>query len=207
MKGSVVVHPFLLAAFPVLFLFAHNLHLFHVSAIIVPLVVFFLLALLLWTALAFALKSMQKAGLVTSLFFVLLFSYENLFETVRDSVARVDWMVGLFIRLGIDQARLHGVLLAVCVVIFGLGAYLLIRTGRDLHNLTLVANVMACALVVMTLLDIAVYDVTIGSDWRRTEAVEPTDVTPAQPTASETLPDIYYVILDGYARADVLQEL
>jgi hypothetical protein len=206
-KRSVVIHPFLFAAFPVLFLFAHNLHLFHVGAIVSSLLLLVGLALVLWIALTLALKSGQKAGLLISVFLVLLFSYENLFEIVRDLVARMDSLVGLFIRLGIDQARLHGFLLAVWVVIFGLAAYLLIRTRRDLHNLNLVANVMGCALVVMTLFDIAAYDVSIGSEWRRTEAAEPGDVTPAQAAVSETLPDIYYIILDGYARADVLRGL
>ena len=205
MNRSVVVHPFLFAAFPALFLLAHNLHLFHVGAIVSSLLILLGLALVFWIALTFTLKSGQKAGLLISLFLVLLFSYENLFEIVRDLVARADWLVGLFIRMGIDQARLHGFLLAVCVVVFGVGAYLLIRTRRDLHNLTLVANVMGSALVVMTLLNIAAYDVSIGSEWRRAQAGEPGDATPPQAAASETLPDIYYIILDGYARADVLQ--
>ena len=207
MKRSAVIHPFLFAAFPVLFLFAHNLHLFDVSAILDAFVILVSLALALWIALTLVLKSGQKAGLLISLFLVLLFSYESFFETVRDSVARADWLVALFIRLGIGPAGLRGVLLAVSVVIFGLGAYLLIRARRDLHNLTVVANVVASALVLMTLIEIAAYEVRVGSGWRRGGVVEPTGVPLAEPAASETLPDIYYVVLDGYARADVLDEL
>jgi len=206
-KRSVVIHPFLFATFPVLFLFARNLHLFHVSAILGSLIFLLCLALFLWMALSVALKNWQKAGLVTSLFLVLLFSYESFFDAVVDFVARVDWLAGLFIRLGIGPAGIRRPLLALFVVIFCLGTYLLIRTRRGLHNLTLVANVVASALVLMTLLDIAAYEVRFGSGWRHRAVVEPTDVALAEPTASETLPDIYYLILDGYARADVLEEL
>ena len=207
MKRSIVVHPFLFAAFPVLFLFAHNLHLFHVRSILAPLVIVLCLVLFLWMALSVALKSREKAGLVISLFLLPFFSYESSYDAVRDSVARVDLLVGWFIRLGIGRAGLRGSLLALFVVIFCLGTYLLIRTRRSLHNLTLVANVVASALVVMTLIDIASYEVRIGSGWRRREVVETMDIAPAEPAATETLPDIYYIILDGYARADVLEEL
>ena len=207
MKRSIIIHPFLFAAFPVLFLFARNLHLFHVSVIVAPLVILLLLALVMWVILAFALKSGQKAGLVTSLFLLLLMSYENLFEAIKDFVTSVDTLVGLFIRLDITSARLHGALLALFIAIFCLCTWYLIRTRRELHSLTLVANIVGASLVLMTLIDIAVYQVRVESFWRGTEAVQRTDVAAAQPAASETLPNIYYVILDGYARADVLQDL
>ena len=190
-----------------LFLFAHNLHLLHLGAVVRSLLILLGLALVLWIALTSALKSGQKAGLLISLFLVLVFSYENLFEIVRDSVAGVDWLVGLFIRLEVDRARLHGVLLAVFVVVFGLSAYLLIRTKRELQNASFVANVIGSALVVMTLLDIVGYKVRVASDWRRAQMVEPSGVSLDEPGVPEMLPDIYYIILDGYARADVLAEV
>ena len=207
MKRSIVVHPFLFAAFPVLFLFAHNLHLFHAGAIVSSLVILVSLALALWIALTLVLKSGQKAGLLISLVLVLLFSYESIFETVRDSVARVDWLVALFIRLGTGPAGIRAILLAVYAVILGLGVYLLLRARRDLHNLTLVARVVGSALVLMTLIEIAAFEVRVGSDWRGGGVVEVTGVSLEETTAPETLPDIYYIILDGYARADVLEEL
>ncbi|MGB3904078.1 MAG: hypothetical protein WBB22_04085, partial [Anaerolineae bacterium] len=108
MKRSAVIHPFLFVAFPVLFLFAHNLNLFHVSAILGPLVIVLCIALILWMALTFLLKNSQKAGLVISLFLLPFFSYESSYDAVRDSVARVDWLAGLFIHLGIGPAGLRG---------------------------------------------------------------------------------------------------
>jgi len=103
MKRSIVVHPFLFAAFPVLFLFAHNLHLFHVRSILAPLVIVLCLVLFLWMALSVALKSREKAGLVISLFLLPFFSYESSYDAVRNSVARVDWLVGWFIYLCLDK--------------------------------------------------------------------------------------------------------
>jgi hypothetical protein len=207
MRRLAVLHPFLFAAFPVLFLFARNLHLFGPGALVGPLVMLIGLAVLLWMALTLVLKSGQKAGLIISLFLVLLFSFESLFEAVRKSVERVDWLTGLFIRLGVTPAGLRGFLLVVCLVVFVLVTYFLLRTRRGLHNLTLVANVVASALVVMTLLEIAAYEIRVGSSWRSRGEVHAADVSLMQPTAPEMLPDIYYIILDGYARADVLKEV
>jgi hypothetical protein len=206
-KRSIVVHPFLFAAFPVLFLFTQNLHLFHARAIASSLVILVCLALVLWIPLTLVLKSGQKAGLLTSLFLVLLFSYESIFETVRDWMASVDWLTASFIDLGIGPSAIRGVLLAVFVIVLGLGAYLVVRTRRDLHNLTLVANVVASVLVLMTPIRIAAYEARVGSGWRHGGVVESTGVSPVGQAAPETLPDIYYIILDGYGRADVLEEL
>lgn len=207
MRRWVVIHPVLFAVFPVLFLFAHNMHLFHVSAVVSPLVIVLFLAVFPWLGLSFVLKNSRKAALIVSLFFVLFFSYESSFDAIRDSVARVDWLVGLFIRLGIGPTGIRAPLLVVFGVIFALGTYWSIRTRRDLHNLTLVANVVASALVLLTLIDIVGYEVRIGSAWRQSGVVEALDVAQTRSGEAETLPNIYYVILDGYARADVLEEL
>ena len=195
MRRLVVFHPFLFAAFPVLFLFARNLHLFGPRALFAPLVILIGLTTLLWVALTLVLKSGQKAGLIISPFLVLLFSFESLFEAVRVSVESVDWLTGLFMQVGVTPGALRGFLLLVGVVVFFVATYLLVRTRRDLHNLTLVANVVASALVAMTLLEIAAYEIRVGSSWRSRGEVHAADVSLMQLTAPEMLPDIYYICL------------
>lgn len=76
MKNSLVVHPFLFALFPVLFLLASNTELLSVNnsvleIAIVSLVVTFLYLMLL----KFVLKDAQKAGLIVSISLLLFFSY------------------------------------------------------------------------------------------------------------------------------------
>lgn len=201
MKRAPVVHPFLFAIFPVLFLYARNIDLFHVGTILGPIVATACLALLSWVVLSFVLKDMRKAGLIISVFFLLFFSYETFLDGTKG-----------FLR-GRDVSRywtreyLWAYLLLAWALLFALATYLLTRIRWNLRNLTNIANVVASALVVMSLINIGAYEIETGSAWQSNLG---TGSTPAMPVDLEkpgTLPNIYYIILDGYAGADILQEI
>jgi hypothetical protein len=70
-----------------------------------------------------------------------------------------------------------------------------------------VLNVMALVLIILPSFDIALHEFNSGTGRQVEGAMDPVDLPQATSTAAGTLPDIYYIILDGYARADVLQEV
>ncbi len=198
MKKALVIHPFLFAIFPVLFLLAHNIRLFDVSVIFRPIAATTLVALLFWSVLSFFLRDKSKAGLIVSLFFVLFFSYEN-------SVDRIaEWMVRL---LGGYIFGTHAYVLLIWVMLFALGAYFIIKTGRSLHDLTNVANVAAGCLVVINLITIGAYELKTRSAWQDSGSTGSIQINPVGLEEPGTLPNIYYIILDEYAAGDILEEL
>ncbi len=197
MKRVPVLHPFLLAINPVLFLFAHNLDQVRVEMIPGPIVVLTVIALLLWSSLSLVLKDRKRAGLVVSLFFLLFFSY---------GVCYLELEVFTSALVGDGPIMTPTYLLGAWTAVFALGTYAFMNTRRSLDNLTMVANVMTGCLVLLSAIRIGAYQ--LGSmSARRSIMITPTIETSPVRDAAGPLPDIYYIILDGYARADILADL
>lgn len=197
MNKARVLHPFLFAIFPVLFLFAHNIRRFPAGMIAVPIAVLSIGALLLWSSLSVILKDRRRAGLVVSLFYLLFFSYGTCYLELKILTSRLVGGPGIV-------TPLH--LLIAWAALFALGTYAFLRTTRDLDNLTTAANVMAGCLVLLSVINVGVYQLGSISGGRSAEIAPSIQVNPSGQEASP-LPDIYYIILDGYGRADILADL
>ena len=198
MKKALVIHPFLFAISPVLFLFGRNVGLFHVSVVFGPIAATTLLAVLCWSFLRLLLRDGQRAGLVVSLFFLLFFSHESFFDGIRDLTA------GL---LGVYIFGTRAYVLLIYTILFALGAYFFIKTRRTLDDLTNTANVVAALLVTISLINIGAYEVKTRSAWQDNGSTRSVETNPVGLEEPDRLPNIYYIILDEYAGADILQEL
>lgn len=197
MKRAPVVHPFLFAVSPILFLLKHNMHLFDVSVILGPVAATTCVALVSWSVLSLALRDKKKAGLILSLFFLLFFSYESSCDVIQD------FMRGL----GVSRVWMQRYLLLTWAILFAVAAGFMIRTRRSLRNLTNISNIVAGALVVLSLVSIAAQKVNTRSPWLEAGSAERMEANPSDLLEADTLPSIYYIIFDGYARADVLEEV
>ena len=197
MKKTFTFHPYLFAIFPILFLYSHNIGQLSMISFYEVLV---LVAILLgFTAIAVVIlwlifrKDSDKAGIVVSIFLVLFFSYGRIYELV------VGFKIGNFIIGG------HRYLLAVWLIIFIVGTFFTVRTKINLHNLISILNIIAVILVLFPLVNIGIYKF-------RTRDIQQGIVTVQQEEEtgivknSDKLPDIYYIILDGYAGSDSLEE-
>ena len=170
---------------------------FHVSVILGPIAATTCLAVLLWAVLSYVLRDKEKAGFIVSLFLIPFFSYENLYDEIRDVV----------VGLGASRIGTRRGLLVAWAMLFALGTCYLIRTRRNLRNMTHLANLMSAFLVVMSLINIAAYSLGAGPAWQQSEATQDMEINPAYLDEPAVLPDIYYIILDGYGRADILEEV
>ncbi len=207
MRKSLVIHPFLFAVFPILFVFAYNIDQFPATVTLLPMAVALGLAALLWFALSLVLKDKRKAGFVVSLFFLLFFSNENLFEATKGLIARTDWLESSLVRLGASAAGVRQFVLLASGAFFAIAVYFIVRTRRSLHNLTNIANVVAGAAVVISLANIAIYEASARLALPGNVGGESPEIPSADLSSEAALPDIYYIILDGYGREDVLQEV
>jgi len=192
MKKPISVHPFLFAAYPVLFLYAHNIRSATLGDALTSMALALGLALVLWAVLGLVLRHAQKAAIGASMLLVLFFSYGHVHSIIDGIVVR-----------GVDLSRPR-YLLALWALLAALGFWTLLRTRRSLQSVTSFLNVVAIALVAMSLLNIAVYEFRTGD--RMARDAGPSAVSPNSPSGTE-LPDIYYIILDGYASASTLQEV
>lgn len=185
MKRTPVVHPFLFSLFPILALYAHNIKSIPVPLreLAGPLAATLVFAAGLYFGLRAGLKNAAKSGLLVSLFLIWFFSFGHIANQV--SV----WTEGIFNRS----------LFFATAIIFGFLAFLIVRSRRTFGGLTGVLNVVALTLIVFNLASVGQTLV------RRPHLVLARDVRVLGPTASR--PNIYYIILDAYTRADILEEV
>jgi len=200
MKKAIIIHPFLFAIFPILFLLAYNIRESSFLEIFIPsaIVLGFTLLLLLFGWLILR-KNIRKSAILVSIFLILFFSYGRIYEKIRE------FQIGSFV------IGRHRYLWILWGIIFVLCIYFVIKTKKDLYNFTNILNVIAIALIVISLVNIGVYKIRTKNIWEGGSGedinVNSEEKEDDSSLEAELLPDIYYIILDGYARSDVLNEI
>jgi hypothetical protein len=197
----------MLAAYPLLFLYANNPGQVPTDSVLPALLVVEAATLAVWVVLGLVLRNWEKAALVVGTGIVLLFS----FGYVRDFAAA--WMsVETWLAVW------------ACLLITAIVGCLSMK--RPLQPVTKVCNAVAIILLVFPLGSILYQQFNSGDLSRMSHAKAPQGNDSAGGATSEgaeyetlapkiqtrpqdpaTLPDIYFVILDAYGRADILQEV
>lgn len=192
MKKVIVIHPFLFAIYPILALFAHNISFVGIRQFVPSLVVVVVSATFLFLLLSFILKNKKKAGLIVSLIALVFFSYGHIYNSTAE-----------FIR-GIFKIRPYKILISLSFLTCIFGTAIFIRTRRNLNNLTKILNVVSAFLILITLINIAVFKIKSGFISHKRLELKSVEMGRIK---TDALPNIYYIILDAYARSDVLREL
>jgi hypothetical protein len=193
-KKERVFHPLLFAIYPALALFAHNKALVALYQMVIPLVVISLSVLLFFYLLSFLLKNKKKAGLIVSLVVLLFFFYGHFYYLLEDFKPKIAGHI-------FDAYKMYFI---ISGIILPLGIYFSIRTRRNLDNLTKILNVIAVSLVLISLVNIGIFKIRSGAGRLRGVELEGVVGKGAEVTS---YPNIYYIILDAYAREDILKEM
>ena len=191
MKSKVIVPvlpAFLFAIYTVLALFAFNLGEVSPAMIIRPLLVVVLLAVILTGLFRVILKEWPKAGLMAAWGLFLFLTYGHVYNLARN----FGWA---------SFMAHHRVLLPLWTLLFLGVLILLIRRKRPVGNVLIILNVILGALILFSVVTVARHVVaqTIAERSFQPEETQAQGLTmPINP------PDIYYILLDGYTRSDVL---
>jgi hypothetical protein len=189
MKKPLPFHPFLLAIFPVAFLYGQNVDDVSTSATVGPLVLVLSSTAILLLAVWVPLRDWKKAGLVVSVLLIFVFSYGHVMGTARaSSLANDPVAIGAWL------------LLTVAVMALAL------RVTRALRELTIVLNVVATVLVVTNLAGIGV-QIVDGRRGGEGPKIPDLPFASAAAVRDRRGPDIYYIILDRYASEETLNDL
>ena len=196
MRQFLIIHPFLFAISPVLFLFAYNIDEVPAKDLLLPMFVVITSTLILLLSLRLITKNYNKIAIVATFFLALFFSYGH----IRDVIS------SLGIR-GLDVGQFHisnqFVLGPLWALILITEAFLVIKSHRDFSVSTKFLNIVAIALVAISLINIGIYEIRTINRIPETANESPTGLSVSN---TENLPDIYYIILDEYARQDTLKE-
>jgi hypothetical protein len=192
------IHPALFAAFPLLALYVQNIGRIPIGQIYRPLGLALLGTLAVWALSLLLTRHTRKAAIAASAVVLVFFTYGHL--------------------LNLLPPPLRGLAAPGCVAGLAVLLFALLKTRRPLLDATAVLNLASVVLVAPSFWAIGASlwsasqsgrDLTEHSasasqpaGYRAATALRPTLLSS---TASTNLPDVYYIILDAYGRADRLK--
>jgi hypothetical protein len=183
-------HPFLFAIYPVLALLANNLGESRLSSGLRVLLLALVGASVLLVSLRLILRDWCKAAVVTTFTLVLFFSYGHVYN---------------FLEVNSILGR-HRFLLPVFGLLLILGIWWVLKKMRNANQVTELLNLVALVALVFPVIQIISFQIQSAQSWGDGIADQNNVPGSAQNLKAGSLPDVYYIVLDAYARGDTLQE-
>ena len=197
------IHPFLVAIFPILIIYSQNIGRVEIEELFLPVIIIVGLTIGLYYFLKSILKNENKSAIIVTLILIMLFSYGHIYYLLNDV------MIDEF-----DIGR-NRYLIPAFGLALGISIFFIIRAGRVFDNATSILNVISIVFIIVAISNVALVGAEITSCDKCSNQelfYETRDFSgyfePHKFLISENqeLPDVYYLILDEYARNDALIE-
>lgn len=194
-----VIHPFLFGIYSILYLHAHNIRYYYeyefsFSVTLLPIVIVLGATFLLLLLLKLIFKDYNRAGILALMILLFFFSYGYIWYAAR----------GLTIA-GFTIGR-HRYLMSIWVILFIIGFLGVVKKNSDFRSITNYLNVVTTSLILISFINIATYKIKTINVLRENTNTESREAA-LDFKETDALPDIYYIILDEYARADILKDV
>jgi hypothetical protein len=184
-------YPLALGIYPILALFAQNITQVETAVLVRPLWIAVLCSCILLGLLRILFSNWHQAAFSTAAFILLFFLYGHVYNDVKT--------LNLW---GIALGR-HRLLLVVWGALALAALWVSFRKRSALANQVGTFNFVTVALLIFPLFTIVSHRLSVRQmDSPTVESVQKLAVS-----ADQSLPDVYYIILDSYTRSDVLQEV
>ena len=209
-RRPIIIFPIIFAFFSMINLYIKNFKLINVSELVVPGIVIFVLYTGIWWVSHRITGNRSKTAIITSIFFILFFSFGHFLSAFTSLLLRLTGIdLHPFVFNNISWKMI--VLLVVWVGVFFIFAYSVNHINSDVRIIILFMNVTS-----ITLLVVMVYQTTretintqkfvregIKESNQVSRNSQSSSIQQAEPP-DNPLPDIYYLIIDGYGNANTL---
>ena len=202
-RKSKKIHPFLVAIFPILIIYSQNIGRVEIEELILPVIIIVGPTIGLYYFLKSILKNENKSAIIVTLILIMLFSYGHIYYLLSDV------MIDEF---DIGQNRY---LIPAFGLVLGISIFFIIRARRVFDNATSILNVISIVFIIVAISNVALVGAEITSCDKCSnqeffyEARDFSDYFESHEfsiSENQELPDVYYLILDEYARNDALIE-
>lgn len=205
-----LVYPLIFALYPAIALWLENYDQVLFSDVLPTLPFILLFLMISWAVIYRLTGDRMKSAILVSAFMALTFAFGYLVFLMKILTNRDtswNWVVWL-----VNTTAGLGVLLLIWVNLFLCFSFLVLKSRSRLQWLTNFLNVFS--LVILAFLTLNLLSQVAGdqrkavefeSSWKQRLGGEETLDTNL--SSNPELPDIYYIILDGYGRQDILKEL
>lgn len=191
MKLLVFIHPILIGLFPILFLFSTNAAHLSWEQTLIPVKLTVIITAGTWLTLWILIKNSQKAALTTSWFLLLFFSYGPVYDALPSTP---------------NFLQHHFFTLSIWIFLLVMGGWWINSLDKSVGTLNRVANIMSLILVFPSigLLTLQFWGAPSNAQLPIYSMNQEADLN--EMSSNRAMPDIYFIILDAYAREDNLQE-
>ncbi len=196
-----IIHPFLFALYPVLFLYANNIEEVYLPQPVFPLLLALLFAATWWGGLFLVVRDKVKSALISTLFIFLFFAYGHTFDQLK--------FLGQAFNLDIPR---DFYLLPLFFILWAILFYRIKKTQKSLKTLTTFLNIISLGLVLFNTFNISLFEMKRAQS--SSFKAHPQEKAERAAIPSEDLdlkksplPDIYYIILDEYAALGTIKDL
>jgi hypothetical protein len=184
-------HPVLWGIFPVLALYAFNVAEIKLTEAERSFITAFCMALILLPVLRLIIREWHRAAAISLLVLLTFFSYGHVYQFL-EGISLAGFAIGR-----------HRILVPIYLAVFSISGWWIARRKGDLRVMTRALNVAALTALILPVLQISLYTVREANAGIPDTSAE---LQYLQSSASRSPPDVYYIILDGYSRDDILEE-
>jgi hypothetical protein len=186
---SFPLHPFLFAVYPILALLAFNISEIDFSSGFRPLFLSILIASLLILVLYSVYRDWRRTTIISTIVLILFFSYGHIYILLK----------GVSVN-GLYLFR-HRTLIPIWLGLAVLAIWWLSRKSLNTTSATYILNVVGLFLLILPLIQLVSFFVQSNVSQSDTEK----NTSALNLKVGNQPPDIYYIILDGYGRSDILK--
>lgn len=180
-----IFHPFLFAVYPLLFFYSRNEWLFSLQDLLAAAVIIFTTAGIILLFLSALTKDLNKSAVLDSSFFILFFSVGSVSGLLQIKAAYFVILYGL---------------ISILVLAF---SYYILRKTLNRQRVTFAFAAISVLLIIFPLLDTGKYYYKISKAETRRNSAQSIEVSEG---LTSYQPDIYYILLDGYAHFGTLKK-
>lgn len=187
-----LLHPFIFGIWAILFLFHYNIGELSAKVLLLPIMTNILAVAAVFLLLSIFIKDKGKTALIILVFLAIFYSFGHIIEVLN-------FVIGLNIHVK-DSFYIALIML----LFFLITAFLILKTKRDFSglNLLLTGVTFMLAMTITIQIACALFKQRRDINISRTLFQPTLDIKKADDKA----PDIYYIILDGYAGFEVLKK-
>jgi hypothetical protein len=183
------LHPLLFAIYPILALLAFNISEVDFSSGLRPLVLSTLVAGLLFLIFYLFYRDWKRSALISTILLILFFSYGHIYILLKG------FQVGGFYLFR------HRTLIPIWIILAGLAIWWVSRRSINITSVTYTFNIVGLFLLILPIFQLISFFVQS----RASETNAETNTSALNLKVNSQAPDIYYIILDGYGRSDILK--
>jgi len=184
------LHPLLFAIYPILALLAFNISEVGISSGLRPLVLSILAAGLLISIFYLFYRDWKRTALISTILLILFFSYGHIYILLKG------------VEVGGFYLFRHRTLIPIWVILAVLTIWWGSRRSTNITSVTYTLNIVGLFLLILPIFQLISFFVQSRASETSTE----NNTSALNLKVGSQPPDIYYIILDGYGRSDILKK-